>query len=57
MVGVELTGSLASGVTGTDLVLSLTEFLRKERVVGAYLEFFGEGPGPSASVIGPPFPT
>ena len=43
MVGVELTGRLASGVTGTDLVLSLTEFLRKERVVGAYLEFFGEG--------------
>ena len=43
MVGVELTGGLASGVTGTDLVLSLTEFLRKERVVGAYLEFFGEG--------------
>ena len=43
MVGVELTGRLASGVTGTDLVLSLTEFLRRERVVGAYLEFFGEG--------------
>ena len=43
MVGVELTGRLAPGVTGTDLVLSLTEFLRKERVVGAYLEFFGEG--------------
>ena len=43
MVGVELTGRLARGVTGTDLVLSLTEFLRKERVVGAYLEFYGEG--------------
>ncbi len=43
MVGVELTGRLAPGVTGTDLVLSLTEFLRKERVVGAYLEFYGEG--------------
>ena len=43
MVGVELTGRLARGVTGTDLVLSLTEFLRRERVVGAYLEFYGEG--------------
>lgn len=43
MVGVELTGRLAPGVTGTDLVLSLTEFLRRERVVGAYLEFYGEG--------------
>ncbi|MEE4298215.1 MAG: Fe/S-dependent 2-methylisocitrate dehydratase AcnD [Pseudomonadales bacterium] len=43
IVGVELTGRLAPGVTGTDLVLSLTEFLRRERVVGAYLEFYGEG--------------
>ncbi|MFP1680448.1 Fe/S-dependent 2-methylisocitrate dehydratase AcnD [Alloalcanivorax sp. C16-2] len=43
IVGVELTGKLKPGITGTDLVLSLTEFLRKERVVGAYLEFFGEG--------------
>lgn len=43
IVGVELTGKLAPGITGTDLVLALTEFLRRERVVGAYLEFFGEG--------------
>ena len=43
IVGVELKGRLAPGVTGTDLVLSLTEFLRRERVVGAYLEFYGEG--------------
>lgn len=43
IVGVELTGKLRPGITGTDLVLALTEFLRKERVVGAYLEFFGEG--------------
>ncbi len=43
IVGVELTGKLKPGITGTDLVLSLTEFLRKERVVGAYLEFYGEG--------------
>ena len=43
IVGVEMTGKLHPGITGTDLVLALTEFLRKERVVGAYLEFFGEG--------------
>ena len=43
IVGVELTGKLQPGITGTDLVLAITEFLRKERVVGAYLEFFGEG--------------
>ncbi|RJG20082.1 Fe/S-dependent 2-methylisocitrate dehydratase AcnD [Alcanivorax profundi] len=43
IVGVEMTGKLKPGITGTDLVLALTEFLRKERVVGAYLEFYGEG--------------
>lgn len=43
IVGVELSGKLRPGITGTDLVLALTEFLRRERVVGAYLEFFGEG--------------
>ncbi|EDY86891.1 2-methylisocitrate dehydratase, Fe/S-dependent [gamma proteobacterium HTCC5015] len=43
IVGVELSGQLKPGITGTDLVLALTEFLRQERVVGAYLEFFGEG--------------
>ncbi|WP_334078958.1 Fe/S-dependent 2-methylisocitrate dehydratase AcnD [Microbulbifer sp. M83] len=43
IVGVELTGKLQPGITGTDMVLALTEFLRRERVVGAYLEFFGEG--------------
>lgn len=43
IVGVELVGTLQPGINGTDLVLSLTEFLRKERVVGAYLEFYGEG--------------
>src|SRR5690554_3024492 len=43
IVGVELTGKLNPGITGTDLVLSITEFLRRERVVGAYLEFYGEG--------------
>ncbi len=35
--------SVKPGITATDIVLALTEFLRKERVVGAYLEFFGEG--------------
>ena len=43
IIGVELTGKLKPGITGTDLVLALTEFLRRERVVGAYLEFYGEG--------------
>ena len=43
IIGVELTGRPASGITATDIVLALTEFLRKEKVVGAYLEFFGEG--------------
>jgi len=43
IVGVELTGKRQQGITATDIVLSLTEFLRKERVVGAYLEFYGEG--------------
>ncbi|MCH4565251.1 Fe/S-dependent 2-methylisocitrate dehydratase AcnD [Halomonas sp. EGI 63088] len=43
IIGVELTGRLQPGITSTDMVLALTEFLRRERVVGAYLEFFGEG--------------
>jgi iron-sulfur-dependent 2-methylisocitrate dehydratase len=43
IVGVELTGKPAPGITATDVVLALTEFLRKEKVVGAYLEFRGEG--------------
>lgn len=43
IVGVELTGKPQPGITGTDIVLAITEFLRNERVVSAYLEFFGEG--------------
>ena len=43
IVGVELAGKPAPGITATDVVLALTEFLRKEKVVGAYLEFRGEG--------------
>ncbi|WP_105190723.1 Fe/S-dependent 2-methylisocitrate dehydratase AcnD [Pseudoalteromonas sp. T1lg48] len=43
IIGVELTGKPQPGITATDIVLALTEFLRKERVVSSYLEFFGEG--------------
>ncbi|WP_429107606.1 Fe/S-dependent 2-methylisocitrate dehydratase AcnD [Aeromonas media] len=43
IVGVELSGKPQPGITATDLVLSLTEFLRQQKVVGAYLEFRGEG--------------
>ncbi|MCK7458412.1 Fe/S-dependent 2-methylisocitrate dehydratase AcnD [Idiomarina aminovorans] len=43
IIGVELSGKLQPGITSTDLVLEMTEFLRKQRVVGAYLEFYGEG--------------
>ncbi|WP_313739376.1 Fe/S-dependent 2-methylisocitrate dehydratase AcnD [Pseudomonas sp.] len=43
IVGVELRGRLAPNITATDLVLALTEFLRQQKVVGAYLEFHGEG--------------
>ena len=43
IIGVKLTGKRQPGITATDIVLALTEFLRKERVVGAYVEFFGEG--------------
>ncbi|TCZ87720.1 Fe/S-dependent 2-methylisocitrate dehydratase AcnD [Lysobacter sp. N42] len=43
IVGVELTGRPQPGITATDIVLALTEFLRQSKVVGAYLEFRGEG--------------
>jgi len=43
VVGVELTGRLRGGVTATDLVLTLTELLRREKVVGKFVEFCGEG--------------
>ena len=43
VVGVNLTGALRGGVTATDLVLTITEMLRKEKVVGKFVEFFGEG--------------
>jgi len=43
VVGVNLTGQLREGITATDLVLAITEMLRKANVVGKFVEFFGEG--------------
>ncbi len=43
VIGVHLTGKLNEGVTATDLTLRITELLRKEKVVGKFVEFFGEG--------------
>ena len=43
IIGVELSGRRQPGITATDIVLVLTEFLRKQKVVGAYLEFYGAG--------------
>jgi len=43
VVGMNLTGKLREGCTATDMVLTITEILRKERVVGKFVEFFGEG--------------
>ncbi len=43
VVGFELTGKLREGVTATDLVLTVTEMLRRHKVVGKFVEFFGEG--------------
>ncbi len=56
VVGVELKGRLREGVTATDLVLTITEMLRREKVVGKFVEFFGEGtaslPLPDRATIG-----
>ena len=43
IIGVQLSGKPQPNITATDIVLAMTEFLRKEKVVGAYLEFYGEG--------------
>ncbi|MES2103301.1 MAG: Fe/S-dependent 2-methylisocitrate dehydratase AcnD [Pseudomonadota bacterium] len=43
IIGVELSGRPQPGITATDIVLALTEFLRKQKVVSSYLEFYGEG--------------
>nr|WP_283149481.1 aconitate hydratase AcnA [Silvimonas soli] len=50
VIGVELSGKLHEGITATDLVLTVTELLRKEKVVGKFVEFFGEGAA-SLSVV------
>src|SRR5690606_21153802 len=56
VIGVELTGELREGVTATDLVLTLTEMLRREKVVGKFVEYFGPGaatlPLPDRATIG-----
>ncbi len=43
VIGVNIIGKLREGVTATDLVLTVTQMLRKEKVVGKFIEFFGEG--------------
>ncbi|MDP5149152.1 Fe/S-dependent 2-methylisocitrate dehydratase AcnD [Rheinheimera baltica] len=43
IIGVQLTGKAQPGIMATDIVLALTEFLRKQKVVSSYLEFYGEG--------------
>src|SRR4030095_3816247 len=43
VVGVHLTGALGEGVTATDLVLHITQLLRKHKVVGKFVEFYGDG--------------
>ena len=43
IIGVKLVGKRAAGITATDMVLAITEFLRNEKVVSSYLEFFGKG--------------
>jgi len=43
VVGVELTGQASAGITATDIVLTITEMLRRAKVVGKFVEFFGEG--------------
>ena len=43
IIGVELTGKPQEGITSTDIVLAITEFLRNEKVVSSFLEFYGEG--------------
>jgi len=56
VVGVHLTGRLREGVTATDLVLHITEMLRAQKVVGKFVEFYGEGaaslPVPDRATIG-----
>jgi aconitate hydratase len=57
VVGVKLTGRLREGATATDLVLTITEMLRKHGVVGKFVEYFGPACAISRSPIAPPSPT
>jgi aconitate hydratase len=57
VVGVKLTGSLKEGITATDLVLTITEMLRKVNVVEKFVEYFGPGMKTCPSPTGPPLPT
>ena len=57
VVGVNLTGALRGGVTATDLVLTVTEMLRNAKVVGKFVEFFGEAPTRFRSPTAPRSPT
>ncbi len=57
IVGVELNGKRQAGITATDIVLALTEFLRKERVVGAFVEFSARAREARLSATARPFPT
>ena len=49
VVGFKLTGKLPEGATATDLVLTVTQMLRKKGVVGKFVEFYGAGPRPTAA--------
>jgi homoaconitase/3-isopropylmalate dehydratase large subunit len=57
IVGVELVGQRQAGITATDIVLALTEFLRKERVVGAYVSSLVKAQTACRLVTAPPSPT
>ena len=57
VVGVHLTGALKEGVTATDLALHVTQMLRKQKVVGKFVEFFGAGAAALPSPTAPPSPT
>jgi aconitate hydratase len=57
VVGFELTGKLREGCTATDLVLTVTELLRKHKVVGKFVEFFGPGAASSPCPTAPPSAT
>ena len=49
VVGFKLTGAIPAGTTATDVVLTITEMLRKHGVVGKFVEFYGDGVGPGTA--------